>query len=73
MNQEIGIDIYTLQVLYIKQITGENRLYSRELSALWRPKWEGNPKKEGIHAQAQLIHLGLQQKLMQLCKASIYQ
>ena len=33
MNWEIGIDIYTL--LYVKQITNENLLYSTGNSALW--------------------------------------
>ena len=28
MNWEIGIDIYTLLTLYIKEITNENLLYS---------------------------------------------
>ena len=44
MNQEIGIDMYTL--LYIKYITNENLLYTAQealLSALWWTKWEGTP------------------------------
>ena len=49
VNWEIGIGIYTLLILSIKQITNENLLYSTEtrLSALWWPQWEGNPKKRG--------------------------
>ena len=37
VNWEIGIGIYTLLILSIKQITNENLLYSTEtrLSALW--------------------------------------
>ena len=34
-------------LLCIKWVTSENRLYSQGNSALWWPKWEGNPKKEG--------------------------
>ena len=50
MNWEIGADIYALLMLWIKLIMDENLLYStgNRLSALWRPKGEGNPEKEGI-------------------------
>ena len=39
-------------------------------------KWvcvEGNPKKEGIYVNVQLIHLAVQQKLAEHCKATILQ
>ena len=50
MNWEFGVDVYTLLILYIKQITNENQLYNLRnlLSALWWPKKEGNPKKGDI-------------------------
>ena len=49
MTCEIGIDIYTLLILYIKWITKENLLYAQAtlLSSLWWPKWKRNPKKRG--------------------------
>ena len=37
-NWEIGVDTYTLQILYIKWITSENVLYTAQktlLNALW--------------------------------------
>ena len=36
-------------------------------SALWRPKWKGNPKKEGIYVQVWLIHFAVQQKHTETC------
>ena len=46
INGETGIDIYTL--LYIKQITNENLLYSTRNSAQFSvmPIWEKNLKKK---------------------------
>jgi len=41
------------------------------LNALWRPKWEGNPKKEGIQVYTQLIHFAGEQKPAQHCKATV--
>ena len=32
------------------------------LITLWWPKWDGNPKKEGIFVYIQLIHFAIQQK-----------
>ena len=52
MNWEIKIDIYTLLILYIKQITNENLLYSSGNSTQCSvvPKWEGNPtQKEHVY------------------------
>ena len=43
------------------------------LSALWWPKWEGNPKKEGMYVHVWLIHFAVQQKLIQHCKAIFLQ
>ena len=40
------------------------------LSALWRPKWGGNPKKAGIDVYVRLIHFALQQKGTQHCQAT---
>ena len=47
MNWEIGIDIYTRLILWIRKISNDNLLYSRRtpLSALRWPKWEGNLNK----------------------------
>ena len=48
MNWEIGIDIYTLLILCIKQITNENLLYSTGNSTQCSvvTECEGNPKKK---------------------------
>ena len=48
-NWETGIHTYTLLILFAKQITNENLLYSaaNSLSTLWCPKWEGSPKGRG--------------------------
>ena len=43
------------------------------LSALWWPKWEGNPKKEGICVYVWLIHFVGEQKITQHSKATILQ
>ena len=55
MNREVGIDIYTLLILRIKQTTNENLL-----NALWWPEWEGNPKKEETYVYIELIHVAVQ-------------
>ena len=48
MNWEIGIDVYTLLMLCIKQVTGENLIAQGTLlNALWCPIREGNPKRRG--------------------------
>ena len=41
-------------------------------NTLWGPKWEENPKG-GIYVYVWLIHLAVQQKLTQQCKANIFQ
>ena len=46
LNWEIEIDMYTLWILHI---INENLLYSSRNCALWSPKWEGNPPKEGMY------------------------
>ena len=48
MDWEIGTDMYKL--LCMKQITSESLLYTQGtlLIALWRPKWEGNPKRRAF-------------------------
>ena len=49
MSWEIGIDVNTWLILYIKQVTDKNLCAAQgtQLSALWRPIWEGNLKKRG--------------------------
>ena len=41
-------------------------------NALWRPKWEGNPRG-GILGYVRLTHFAVQQKIIQHCKATILQ
>ena len=50
MNWEIGVDIYILLIICIKQRTNENLLYSTGNSTQCSvvTKWEGNPKREDI-------------------------
>ena len=43
------------------------------LNALWWPKGEENPQKEGICVYTSLIHFAVQQKVTQHCKAAILQ
>ena len=61
MNWEIGIDMYTLLILCIKQVTNKNLLYRQgtPLGALWCPKCEGNPR-EAIYVCVWLIHFAVQ-------------
>ena len=40
-------------------------------NALWWPKWEGNPKPEGIYVTVWLTDSTVQQKLTQHCTATI--
>ena len=57
MNWEVGIAIYTL--LCMELITNENLLYNMEtlLSALWWPKWEGNPENRAcMHSWFTLLY-----------------
>ena len=35
------------------------------LSALWWPKWEGNPKERRLYVHVWLSHVAVQQKLAQ--------
>ena len=50
------------------------------LNALWRPKWEGNPRQNTyihtyvyIYIYMWLIHFTVQKNLTQQCKANILQ
>ena len=74
MNWEIGIDIYTLLTLCIKQITNENLLYNTGNSTQRSGDlMERKSKKGVIHVYVQLIHIAVQQTLTQHCKATIVQ
>ena len=42
------------------------------LNALWQPEWK-EITKEGIYGYTELSHFAVQQKPMQLCKATILQ
>ena len=63
MNWEIGIDIYTLLILYIKWITSETYCIAQGtlLSALWSPKWERTPRKM-IYVNKYLIQVAVLRK-----------
>ena len=73
INWEIGIDIYTL--LYIKQITNKNVLYSTgnsfQCSVMTSMGMES--RREWIYVYVWLIHFAVQQKLTQHCKSTILQ
>ena len=72
---EIGIDMYTLLMLCIKQITNESLLYSTGNSTQCSAVTEvgRKSKKERVYVYVQLIHFAVQQKLTQHCKAIILQ
>ena len=74
MNWEIQIDMYTL--LCVKQIASGNLLYntgsSAQCSVMTQMDRVGGGR-EGIYVYIQLIHLIVQQKLTQHCKATILQ
>ena len=42
-------------------------------SALWWPKWEGNPKRGYVYVHGYLVHFAVQQKLTQHGKTTIFQ
>ena len=76
INLEVGIDIYTL--LYIKQITNKDLLYSTvvlysttQYSVMTYSGKES--KKEWIYVYVELIHFAVQLKLTQHCKSTIPQ
>ena len=73
VNWKIGIDIYTLLILCIKQITDKNLPQSTGNSTQCSVvTYIGRKfKTEGLHVYRQLIHFAIQQKLTQLCKATI--
>ena len=62
MNWKIGIDVCALLILLRTYCIAKGTL----LSALWWPKWEGNPKKEEIYVYIWLIHFAVQQRLTTL-------
>lgn len=66
MNWEIRVDIKTLLMLCIKQITNGSLLYSTANATQCSvvTKWEGNFKKGGINISLWLIHLAAQQKII---------
>ena len=68
--------ICTIDAMYKIDNYWELIAYHRELGALWWSKWVGNPKMKGcvcacIGRERELIHLALQYKLTQHCKATI--
>ena len=73
INWKSTTDTYTL--LYIKQITNNNLLYSTgnstQCSVMTYMGIES--KKEWIYIYVQLIHFAVQQKLTQHCKSTILQ
>ena len=72
MNWEIGFDISTLLILliWVKQITNENLLYSTGDSTHCSVVTETGRKsrKGGMYAYVWLIHFAAQHKLIQHCK-----
>ena len=72
MNWETGFDISTLLILliWIKQITHENLLYSTGDSIQCSVVTEmgRKSKKGGIYVYVWLIHFAAQHKLIQYCK-----
>ena len=69
MNWETGTDMYTLLTLCIKQITNEDLLFSSICSDL-----NGKEIQERGHICEHIADsLCVQQKLTQLCKATILQ
>ena len=62
---ETGIDIYTLLILYTKQITNESILYGTRNSTHC-----GDLNRNAVQ-KGRDIHFAVQQKLTQHCKAAI--
>ena len=73
INWEIGIDIYTL--LYIKQITNKDLLYSTRNSTLYSVMaYMGKEsKKEWIYVYVYVIHIAVHLELTQHYKSAILQ
>ena len=73
MQQEIGIDIYT--ILCIKQVTNENQLYGTRNSTQCsvETKMGRKSKKEGTCVYVEVTHFAVQQKLTQHWKATVQQ
>ena len=69
MNREIGIDMYTLRVLCIKQITNENLLYSTGDSTQCSVETQKGrkSKKEGIYVYVSLIHFTAETNITLQC------
>ena len=69
MNREIGIDMYTLRVLCIKQITNENLLYSTADSTQCSVETQKGrkSKKEGIYVYVSLIHFTAETNITLQC------
>jgi len=71
-------DTYTLPC--VKQIASGKLLCNRELSSVlcdildgWNEEVVGRLKRKEIHVHLKLIHIVMQQKPTQLCKAIIHQ
>ena len=73
INWEVGIYIYIL--LYTKQITNKDLLYSTGNSSQYSVMayMEKESKKEWIYVHIKLIHFAVQQKVTQHCKSTIRQ
>ena len=73
MNGETGADIYPL--LYIKQITNKDLLYSTRNSTQYSvTTYMGKEsKEEWIYVYVQLIYFTVQQKSTQHCEPTILQ
>ena len=67
MNWDVGMDMYTLRILCIKQRTNENLLYSTGNPARCSVMTQmgRKAKNSGIHEYVWLIHFAVQQKLTQ--------
>ena len=72
---ELGVDTYTLLILWIQQVTNADLLHSWESSAQCSvATWVGRKsRKQGIYMHVQLIHLVDGQKLIQHWKATLFQ
>ena len=75
MSWEIGIDTYTVLILYRKWITNENILSSTENSTSCTVvTWMGRKsKREGMYAYVELTHFAVQRKLTEHCKTTMLQ
>ena len=74
--REIGIDVCTLPC--VKSLVGsccvvQGAQLTDDLEGWDGGRVGGRLKREGIYGYLQLIHIVVQQKLTQYCKATIYQ